>query len=149
MSGYKKPLPMVNEDNREFWSGCKAHELRFQQCGNCGHTRWPASVICSNCHSMEATWVASSGKGSVLYLRRVPRRLPPGIQKGRPLRRRGRRFGGRAAHADQHRRLKPGTRSSATCPWKCPGKTSRRNSVCPSSSRGSSLMCCAILKMTL
>ena len=64
MSEYKKPLPVVNEDNREFWAGCKAHELRFQKCENCGRIRWPASMICPECHSMEATWVASSGKGS-------------------------------------------------------------------------------------
>ncbi|MBN2035012.1 MAG: Zn-ribbon domain-containing OB-fold protein [Deltaproteobacteria bacterium] len=62
---YHKPLPHVTEDNREFWNGCKAHELRFQKCRICAHIRWPASIICPLCHSKETDWVIASGKGKV------------------------------------------------------------------------------------
>jgi uncharacterized OB-fold protein len=65
MKDYPKPLPDINEDNKEFWSGCKAHELRFQKCGDCGHVRWPPSMICPECHSSETEWIVSSGKGTV------------------------------------------------------------------------------------
>jgi uncharacterized protein len=62
---YDKPLPHVTEDNREFWDGCKARELRFQKCKLCGHVRWPPALICSMCHAQETEWVVASGKGTV------------------------------------------------------------------------------------
>jgi uncharacterized OB-fold protein len=61
----KKPLPCVDDDTREFWDGCKARELRFQKCKECGHVRWPASPICPSCHSKDTTWVVVSGKGKI------------------------------------------------------------------------------------
>jgi uncharacterized OB-fold protein len=65
MKDYLKPLPEVNGDNREFWEGCRAHELRFQKCIDCGHVRWPLSMICPKCHSSETEWIISNGKGTV------------------------------------------------------------------------------------
>jgi len=62
---YNKPLPRINGDTEEFWSGCRAHELRFQKCGNCGHVRWPTSLLCPECHSQDTGWIVSSGKGIV------------------------------------------------------------------------------------
>jgi len=65
MADYNKPLPEVNEDNKEFWTGCKSHELRFQKCKSCGHIRWPASIICPICHSRDLQWIVASGKGKI------------------------------------------------------------------------------------
>jgi uncharacterized OB-fold protein len=65
MVDYNKPLPNVNEDTREFWTGCKAHELRFQKCKDCGHIRWPASMICPMCYSRDTQWIVASGRGKV------------------------------------------------------------------------------------
>ena len=48
--GYDKPLPILNEDTRSFWNGCREHQLRFQKCTDCGHIRWPVSFICPKCH---------------------------------------------------------------------------------------------------
>ena len=61
----EKPLPNINGDNREFWVGCNHHQLRFQKCENCGHVRWPASIICPVCHSQKANWIRSEGKGKI------------------------------------------------------------------------------------
>jgi uncharacterized OB-fold protein len=60
---YQKPLPKPNADTQPFWDGCCEHKLRFQKCKACGHIRWPAGVVCPRCHSQEAEWVESSGKG--------------------------------------------------------------------------------------
>ena len=60
-----KPLPNINGDSREFWIGCAKHELRFQKCEDCGHVRWPASIICPRCHSRNASWIVSGGKGKI------------------------------------------------------------------------------------
>ncbi len=65
MKDYQKPLPEINGDNTEFWSGCRAHELRFQKCRDCGHVRWPPSILCPACHSRETEWIVSSGRGTV------------------------------------------------------------------------------------
>jgi uncharacterized OB-fold protein len=65
MSIYNKPLPKVNGDNKEFWAGCKEHELRFQKCMDCGLIRWPAAVLCPRCHSLETEWIVSRGRGTV------------------------------------------------------------------------------------
>jgi len=65
MSEVHKPIPHINGDNKEFWAGCKDHELRFQKCKTCGHVRWPASFICPICYSKEIEWIVSGGKGKV------------------------------------------------------------------------------------
>lgn len=62
---YKKPLPVINEDNAPYWEYCRNHELRMQKCTDCGHIRFPASIICPKCHSMEAEWTQLSGRGKV------------------------------------------------------------------------------------
>jgi uncharacterized OB-fold protein len=62
---YDKPLPVINSDNQHFWEGCHLHELRFQQCSDCGHVRWPPAIICPECHSSESKWLVSNGIGKV------------------------------------------------------------------------------------
>jgi len=63
--GYEKPIPKPNSDTRVFWNGCRDHELRFQKCKECGHVRWPPSIICPKCYSSETELVLSRGKGRV------------------------------------------------------------------------------------
>ena len=62
---YEKPLPQPNGDTQPFWDGCKEHLLRFQKCQNCGHIRWPPSIICPRCYSYDAEWIVASGRGKV------------------------------------------------------------------------------------
>ena len=74
MAGYAKPLPLLNAETRPYWNYCRKHELRMQKCSRCGHIRFPVSVICPACHSMEAEWVKLSGRGKVysFTIYRVP-----------------------------------------------------------------------------
>lgn len=62
---YGKPLPVISEDNETYWKYCKQHELRMQKCKDCGHIRFPASILCQACHSMESEWVKLAGKGKI------------------------------------------------------------------------------------
>jgi uncharacterized OB-fold protein len=62
---YLKPLPKLNADTKPFWDGCSDHELRFQKCTECGHVRWPPSIICPLCYSNQTKWIRASGKGKV------------------------------------------------------------------------------------
>ncbi len=74
MASYMKPLPLINEETKPYWEYCRKHELRMQKCLQCGHIRFPISVICPKCHSMEAEWAKLSGKGTIysFTIYRVP-----------------------------------------------------------------------------
>ena len=43
----------------------KEHQLRFQQCRDCQHIRWPPSIICPLCYSHDTEWIVASGKGKI------------------------------------------------------------------------------------
>ncbi len=59
-------LPDVeDEDTAGFWSGTAAGELRVQACGSCGQWRMPPRPMCPSCRSVEVTWVATNGRGSI------------------------------------------------------------------------------------
>ena len=62
---YEKPLPVINEDNAPYWEYAREHQLRMQKCANCGHIRFPVSIVCPRCHSLETEWTRLSGKGKV------------------------------------------------------------------------------------
>ncbi|MBW2310052.1 MAG: Zn-ribbon domain-containing OB-fold protein [Deltaproteobacteria bacterium] len=61
-----RPLPKPNADTASFWEGCQRQELRFQKCLQCGTVRWPPSIICPRCHSMDTQWIVACGRG-VIY----------------------------------------------------------------------------------
>ena len=65
MANYAKPLPLINAETQLFWEYCKKHELRMQKCVQCGHIRYPISLVCPRCSSQEAEWTPLSGRGTV------------------------------------------------------------------------------------
>ena len=79
---YNKPLPNVDGDTQEFWAGCKEHELRFQKCKDCGHIRWPASMICPMCYSRDTQWIIASGKGKVVRHNAICNRITVRLEGG-------------------------------------------------------------------
>ena len=62
---YKKPLPLADSDSKEFWEGCKRHELLVQRCEKCHAYRFPPGLVCVKCLSTDAKWEKVSGKGEV------------------------------------------------------------------------------------
>lgn len=65
MSEYKKPLPVVDGDSREYWEGCRQHKLLIQQCEDCQKYIFYPRNLCPHCHSDRIKWVESSGRGKV------------------------------------------------------------------------------------
>lgn len=63
---YKKPLPTVSEENREFWEGTRRQELKMQKCSDCDHIRFQISHVCPKCLSEQFTWETLSGEGEIL-----------------------------------------------------------------------------------
>ncbi len=65
MAEYKKPLPSPDEDTREYWEGCKRHELLMQRCNDCKTFRFPPLPMCPKCNSMKWGWSKVTGRGKI------------------------------------------------------------------------------------
>jgi len=59
-------LPDTDDDEgAPFWVGTAAGELRVQRCANCGLLRMPPRPMCPRCRSLDNTWDAMSGRGTI------------------------------------------------------------------------------------
>jgi len=63
--GSAMPVPMADEDSREFWEACKHHQLVIQQCADCGAYRFAPAPVCYNCCSFNSRPVESAGFGEI------------------------------------------------------------------------------------
>ncbi len=63
--GESKPLPVIDDDNRPFWSAVQQGKLCMQRCGACSHIRYPISNVCPECLEGRFEWIALSGRGTV------------------------------------------------------------------------------------
>lgn len=63
--GYQKPLPVPDIDTKEFWEGCKRHQLLLPKCQDCGTYRFPPGPMCPQCRSTRTQWAVASGRGKV------------------------------------------------------------------------------------
>lgn len=57
--------PRISADTKEFWEGCRAHELRIQKCKSCGRLRWPAGRFCPDCLSEETELAVLPPEGTI------------------------------------------------------------------------------------
>lgn len=60
-----KPLPVITDENRPFWEGCKQGKLLLQYCAACQHYQFYPRLFCMQCGSQNVGWVESSGRGVV------------------------------------------------------------------------------------
>ena len=61
----RRPRPVRNRDNRFFWEGVDAGELRVQRCRGCARLRHPCAPMCPHCQSLEWDVAVSAGRGEV------------------------------------------------------------------------------------
>lgn len=59
------PLPQITEETRPFWDSCKEGALKLQRCSECSEFRFPPSVACPACASMNHSWEPVSGTGTI------------------------------------------------------------------------------------
>jgi len=57
--------PPLGHDNKWWWDGIAAGELRIQRCKQCATLRHPPRPMCGSCQSIEWDWVVSQGAGTV------------------------------------------------------------------------------------
>ena len=60
-----KPLPSPTEDSKPYWDACQRQELIIQKCDDCGFHRFPPSILCPRCMSMDFQRVKASGKARI------------------------------------------------------------------------------------
>ena len=61
----------VDRDNREFYRGLLAHELRMNRCADCGRWQHPMRPMCAACWSWNVVPTPVSGRGRVHLLMRL------------------------------------------------------------------------------
>jgi len=77
---YMKLVPAIEPDSKEFWEGCKRHELLILKCQKCGALRTFPWVGCPNCGSLDSEWVKASGKGKIYSYGIVYRTFHPAYE---------------------------------------------------------------------
>lgn len=61
----KRPIPHLDEDNRDFWTGGEFGELRIRQCRDCHTFIHPPRPICNHCLSENLDSIVMEGTGVV------------------------------------------------------------------------------------
>lgn len=61
----RRPRPVVNRDNADFWEGVSRHRLLIQRCAHCATLRLPWLPGCNACGSPEWDTVEACGEGVV------------------------------------------------------------------------------------
>jgi uncharacterized OB-fold protein len=61
----KRPLPMLTEQNRFYWTSGADGKLRFMRCSACRNYIHPPAPVCDKCLSREQEVVAVSGKATL------------------------------------------------------------------------------------
>jgi uncharacterized OB-fold protein len=59
------PLPIIDDDTKEYWSACREKRLVVQQCASCATFRFGPAPVCFACHSRDYRLVESAGFGEV------------------------------------------------------------------------------------
>ena len=62
----RRPDRCLGPGHDEFWSWCKAGELRLQRCEDCGHMPWPVVQACERCGGRRFVWDRLTGRGKIL-----------------------------------------------------------------------------------
>lgn len=61
----KRPRPLLDDDNRAFWTGGAEGRLNIMRCDDCGGFIHPPRQVCRHCRSENVQPHAVSGRGRV------------------------------------------------------------------------------------
>ena len=60
-----RTLPLIDDENRIFWTGGADGQLRVRRCGQCHNYIHPPKPRCPKCLSAQVTDVVVSGRGTI------------------------------------------------------------------------------------
>jgi uncharacterized OB-fold protein len=61
----ERPLPLLDELNKDYWCGGADGQLRIYRCRSCGYYQHPPSPVCSRCYGRDVGAEPVSGRGVV------------------------------------------------------------------------------------
>ena len=61
---WQKPLPAIDDVNRDFWAAAAEGRLLVQACPRCGHRQFYPRALCTVCGDTPE-WLECSGRGTV------------------------------------------------------------------------------------
>lgn len=65
MNDYKKPLPIVRDENRSYWQALKKEKVSFISCVSCGQIRLYSFRKCPACGEEKHFWKTIPGTGTI------------------------------------------------------------------------------------
>lgn len=78
------PRPEPPPEHQPYWQGLIEGELRVQQCRDCGRQRLYPRPMCDACYSLEYTWHAIPGDGTVHSFTECHHPFHPGFKADVP-----------------------------------------------------------------
>ena len=77
-------VPENDHPHREYLAEAGQGRLSMQKCADCGILRYPVRTHCPECRSMESSWEAVSGKGTIYSYYVVPHPINPAFRDFAP-----------------------------------------------------------------
>lgn len=74
----------LDQENLGFFQYCGDHQLRVQQCVECGLKRFPPTTACPFCAQAASTWEPVSGKGTIYSYGEVHHAIQPVFREYSP-----------------------------------------------------------------
>ena|SRR5215471_15252670 len=79
-----KPLPIVTDENRPFWDGCREGKLLLQYCEQCHKHQFYPRLYCMHCGATKLKWVEASGRGRIYSYTVIHRNKTPEFEQDVP-----------------------------------------------------------------
>ena len=76
-SAHPKPLPIVTDENRPYWEGCRQGKLLLQHCQQCQQYQFYPRLYCMQCGSAKLQWAEASGRGRIYSYTIIHRNKTP------------------------------------------------------------------------
>ena len=84
MPDTNRPLPVITEESRPFWEGCRQGKLLLQYCDRCQQYQFYPRLYCMRCGAENPRWVEASGCGVIYSYTIIRQNKSPEFAKDTP-----------------------------------------------------------------
>lgn len=77
---YQRTLPVLNDDNRFFWTSGERNQMMLLRCQSCQHWIHPPRPVCPSCYTRDVKPENISGKGTIFTYTLNMRSWGPGLE---------------------------------------------------------------------
>ena len=79
-----RSLPVITEESRPFWEGCRQGKLLLQYCDQCQQHQFYPRLYCMRCGAENPRWVEASGRGVIYSYTIIRQNKSPEFAKDTP-----------------------------------------------------------------